>query len=175
MIRFLCTRCSKPLRADESKAGVSTRCPGCGQTLIIPDAPEEVLLVAEEVPDEPKPSRSTPTRRPAKGEERSEQPKSIHPSRLSFWTRLFLSPIVLGSIFGAWIWLASAEFEFYMIIFHSVIGLVIDTLVTPIKYAWDHHLATNNFFKWFYVILTNCVGIFYHILLHDSLVKCASF
>ncbi len=37
-IRFQCDHCSKPLAADDRRAGGKAKCPGCGQAVVIPAA-----------------------------------------------------------------------------------------------------------------------------------------
>lgn len=60
MIRFLCPQCSKTLKAPESRVGAQSKCPKCGQPVIVPtsDSPnrpeaiQEVLALEYEKPRE---------------------------------------------------------------------------------------------------------------------------
>ena len=68
-IRFQCDSCGKSLKADESRSGKRIRCPGCEETITIPD-PEEEFTDADDEYDEnsihrqqPKTDRSLKTKK----------------------------------------------------------------------------------------------------------------
>jgi len=45
MIECVCTGCGSKLKADESKAGKTAKCPKCGQSIVIPKAQPDMEVV----------------------------------------------------------------------------------------------------------------------------------
>src|SRR4051812_1589893 len=89
MIRLTCPGCDKKLTVDDSRAGMSGKCPGCRAPIRIPDASEEVTpkprakepssRVSSPVPDQEAIARTPARRRVPEPVPEVEEPEETEP------------------------------------------------------------------------------------------------